>query len=54
MQIALEEGCKQFNFPPLRENEYEFYHHKAINMTKTNGYQYFRMEQEAMEKFVKM
>ncbi|XP_027235214.2 uncharacterized protein [Penaeus vannamei] len=54
VKIALEEGCKQFNFPPLRENEYEFYHHEAINMTKTNGYQYFRMEQEAMEKFVKM
>ncbi|XP_042885155.1 uncharacterized protein LOC122261528 [Penaeus japonicus] len=54
VKIALDEGCKQFNFPPLRENKNEFYHHKTINMTKTDGYHYFRMEQEALENFVKL
>ncbi|XP_042884145.1 uncharacterized protein LOC122260805 [Penaeus japonicus] len=56
MEVALGTGCGRCNITALQEQKemLNFYEsHNAINLTKSEAWHFFRMNQDAMEEFVK-
>lgn len=55
-QVALVAGCGRCNITALQDKKemLNFYEcHKAINLTKSEAWHFFRMNQDSMANFVK-